>query len=158
MRLLIWLPSRHSTGDRPAARNHSEPPVSKHDLPEHSYLSDDALVEWEVVLRRTSRDKYIHALQMISNFEILERQRATIEYLNSMVRQMAKMAEEHHAPYLACLLEMAHAETCDILRGERLPKAEGACGPARRKRGRKSTSTNVDGDDSSHWPNVTRRN
>jgi len=109
-------------------------------------------------MRHDRRVKYVHALQMISNFEILERQRATIEYLNSMLGEMAKMAEEHHAPYLACLLEMAHAETCDILRGERLPEAEDACGPAHRKRGRKSTSTNVDGDDSSYLPSLTRRN
>lgn len=93
-------------------------------------------------MRQSSKKKYIHALQMITNMEILERQRATIEYLNSMVRQMAKMAEEHHASYLACLLEMAHAETCDILRGERLPEADDACRPAPSKRGKKPMSTN----------------
>lgn len=71
-------------------------------------------------MRQSSRESYANSLRRISNFEILERQRATIEYLNSMVGQMAKMAEDHHAPYLAYLLEMAHTETCDILQGKRL--------------------------------------
>lgn len=86
-------------------------------------------------MRQSGRERCTHALQMISNFEILERQRATIEYLNSMLGQMAKMADENHAPYLACLLEMAHSETSDILRGERLPEVEGASGAKRTERG-----------------------
>lgn len=75
-----------------------------------------------------------NSLATISEFERSERQREVIEYLGSMIGQLAIMAKAERAQYLGYLLDMAYTEAWDILRGDRLADAGSPGQQGRRKK------------------------
>jgi hypothetical protein len=51
--------------------------------------------------------------------QLNRRRTETLDYLQTMLRQMRIMAQAERCDMLAYLIEMAYVETSDIIRGER---------------------------------------
>lgn len=56
---------------------------------------------------------------MAPSDRLTEATRDSLEYIQAMLEQLRRMAKAQQADMIAYLIEMAHTETTDVLRGHR---------------------------------------
>jgi hypothetical protein len=63
-------------------------------------------------------------------YQLRELERSTLEYLQSVTRELTQMARAGRFPAIAYFLEMGYIEISDVLRGEVAPRPSAAPQPS----------------------------